>query len=94
MDTNKDVFNGLARRVEVNLTAGGGSIVVDGVDLSRFVRDVRIDCPLGEIPSVKLTIPAIVLEAYADAEQVIGEFVDAEDLKEFREFGNGHTEAQ
>lgn len=92
MDTaGKGAFNGHAKRVEINLSAGGGSVVVDGVDLSRFVRDVEIDCILGELPVVNLTIPAIVLEAYAEAERVIGEFVDVGDLKEFREFGNGHS---
>jgi hypothetical protein len=87
MDTNKS-FDGHAKRVEINLSVGYGSVVVDGIDLSRFIKDLSVYCAPGELPTVNITIPAIVLEMYAEAREVIGEFVDKEELEQLRKFGN------
>ena len=52
-------------KVVLNLTAGYGSVVVDGVDLSNVVRSVSLDHDAGGIPCIQLTLMSadLVIEA-------------------------------
>lgn len=64
-------------RVWIDLnTKGLGSVIIDGIDVSNLVGDVRVDAPAGDRPTVHLTLASGVV-GLALATGVVGLLADA-----------------
>lgn len=86
MSETEETSERLKRHVHIDLTAGFGEVVIDGIDLSQYVSGFRVNYHADSgLPVVSLDIPALVLTIDGAADVLAG-FVDIETLKQLKEF--------
>lgn len=60
----------MAGKLTLRLAAGHGTVELDGVDVSRAIRGVRIDATATELPQVTLDLAVFEIEVDAENSRV------------------------